>query len=404
MRVLLFDPDYGGHHLVYPSKMIPRLEALDDDIEVTFLTARRHEVHDEFFDPEQIDFLFDPDSDILEELSEDRSAANERIYRRLREYLATNNYDVVHLLHVDDVFSIVRRHLADADASVVGLINGMFFGQDWKSKYAYSMMRLPPGGRAGELIARLLPFPNTELYRCLYERSFDYLMVNTELAKEYVEGLDPLEPRTEVSVVPTASEIWHDEGNRERARATVELPTDEMILLFFGELRTNKGIKFLLSALQSYDGPPFTMVFAGKPVDVESNDIAVRSDAVSIVRRLGFVPEERVTSYFLAADGVVVPHRPSFGKQRTSGVFQRATAAGRPVIASDFGVFTYRTKEYDLGLTFDPKSQTALLDAITTFVERNGKVHDQEAVEEFARSQSFDKLAESSLDIYKKTI
>ncbi|PSQ56012.1 MAG: hypothetical protein BRD23_09810, partial [Halobacteriales archaeon SW_9_67_25] len=151
------------------------------------------------------------------------------------------------------------------------------------------------------------------------------------------------------------------------ARERLALPQEDTILLFFGALRQDKGIGVLLRALREYTGPPFTQLIAGPPSGVEVAEIeaAARHSPVRIVSRLEYIDEQE--AYYRAADAVVMPYTPKFGKENMSMIFQEACGALRPLIVSDFGVHGRLTEEWDLGLTFRCYSAERLADALSAF-------------------------------------
>jgi glycosyltransferase involved in cell wall biosynthesis len=207
-----------------------------------------------------------------------------------------------------------------------------------------------------------------------------------------------------ITDIPDPLEPWDGSPAAKRdARERLDLPAEGTVLLLFGQLVEEKGIDALLRALERYDGPAFTMVIAGSPVAVTPEEIeeTARRSAVDVRPRLEFVPEADVEAYFVAADGVVLPYERSFGAARTSGVFQKACAAGRPILASDFGVFGRRVREWDLGVLCEPGSPERIAGALGTLVERGEAVYDAERMDEYACSQTFERLAELAHEAYR---
>jgi glycosyltransferase involved in cell wall biosynthesis len=174
------------------------------------------------------------------------------------------------------------------------------------------------------------------------------------------------------------------------------------MILFFGEIRREKGPEVLRDAVTVYDGPPFTLVIAGKPTEVPDNFFEdLDTTTVDIVSRLEFVPETKVGKYFVAADAVVLPYRPVFGEERTSAVLQQATAAGRPVVVSDFGVLGQRVSEHNLGVVFDPNSPAALANALKRVVTSDKPLFDPDRTRRYAESCSYETLVDQFVDIYQ---
>ncbi|MFB6188466.1 MAG: glycosyltransferase family 4 protein, partial [Halapricum sp.] len=328
------------------------------------------------------------------------------------EYIESGSYDLVHVLEIDRIHADALSHLADADTPpIVGSINGRFFKPDPPTLPCRRPLTSLLEGRFRGPFTRYTPRVLREspewnhwyLEQCLQADVFEHLLVHSTAAKRSVVDACPTASTDRVSVVPDPVEAWAaDSPDPTEARRDLDIPEDEPTLLFFGQLREEKGVDLLLEAFEGYDGPPCTVVFAGTPVAVTAEEIAAvdRTTTATLVPRLEFIPQDDVETYFRAADGVVLPYRRSFGDERASGVFQKACAAGRPVIASDFGTFRERVRTWDLGLRCDPGSSESLRTAIETFLDRDGDVYDPASMATYANSQTYETLSIAVSDVY----
>ncbi|MEM7537888.1 MAG: glycosyltransferase [Chloroflexota bacterium] len=102
---------------------------------------------------------------------------------------------------------------------------------------------------------------------------------------------------------------------RAEARATLDIPDDVYVLLFFGIVRQYKGLKDLLHALshlRDMQGvQPFCLLIAGEFWDEKQPYLDIiethtLGDLVVIDDR--YIPKERVALYFSAADLLVAPY------------------------------------------------------------------------------------------------
>jgi glycosyltransferase involved in cell wall biosynthesis len=199
---------------------------------------------------------------------------------------------------------------------------------------------------------------------------------------------------------------WYDElPDQESARRSLDLPLETPILLYFGDMRAEKGVDLLLDALESYQGPEFRMVVAGSPTDVDEGELDyVRNPAVNLDARTQFVPEASIPQYFSVADGAVLPYRRSFGELRPSGVFQKACASHLPVVGPDFGFFQRRIEAHDLGLTFAAGDATSLARTLETAVTDMITGVDEDAFERYVTDHSFHRLAEEAEAVYRAVL
>lgn len=445
MRVGLFDLHTGGHHVERGNKLLRELNRRGEDVTVDFVVPERTSQHDPF-PRERIVSLpgFSPDSIEPETPSYRRKAV-----RAALDFFAGSEYDVVHLIEIDDILEPVYQYAPSRPAlpPLLGRLDGGRFFRNTRRYRATTALAQHSIGSVGyrRLHRRFFgdEAKSDEVKRRLYELAepairraptevdvdrdafdqlvyslikpavlqnsldrgvYDHVFVQTDSARTYLRSLSPAYAARSVSVVPDPVDNWLDElPGKTDARERLGIDPVGPVLLTFGELRREKGIDVLLDALERYEGPAFTMVVVGKPVDVSGSQIRAAKTRIDVPIHevLEFVPEEDVPLYFAAADGVVVPYRPSFGKQRTSGPFQKACATARPVLAPEFGMFEKRVAEWDLGLTFEPNSPTDLARTLRTLVADPNGAHDSASAKRYARSQSYESLADDVLAMYQ---
>ncbi|NLV08366.1 glycosyltransferase [Halomicrobium mukohataei] len=409
MHVLLFDQHAGGHHAEYASKLLDRLKVQSTDLEVEFLTTKPSPEHEQYFE-----------NDISCLSTTDETLSRAEIVDLLDTYVEDHAYDIVHVLQIDDILlELATRFRPDSSVQVCGTLNGAYFHfwnrhflsyiNDGAAEVAarvdggrFVQALTPVVGTFPELGPKLCP-PAVALAASL-NKPLDHLFVHAETAMEYVDRVSDGTPTT---VIPDPLEVWEaDDVDRARLRSELDIPTDGLMFLFFGETRYEKGPDVLLEAVKQYHGPPCTIVFAGPPDHVTAGDLerAEVPSNVNLHERLEFVPEADVRSYFLAADAVVLPYRREFGVYRTSGVFQKACAAGRPLIVSDFGELKRRVREYDLGTTFPLGDADALAGTLGQTSNYGYSSYNPRSASDYADSQSYTQAAVRTLDIYRKLV
>jgi len=408
-QVLLFNPHRGGHHLECASRLQSYIHDIDSTISIDFLAPEPDEEYDEYFDAEEISYLFDAGYDSVEKLSAEPAKTRKELVARTIEHAEREEYDFVHFLQLDDLVREVHRYVSDRQPSVeiVGLIVGSYFAAGPVVNRVISRLLR---SRMGDTIAPLLPeminhvgrYRNDQyMYRAMRDGSLARVFVFSELARTYLAELNADYAAEQTVVVPDPTELYFTmDISQEAARDHLGLPADDLILLFFGQMRTEKGIETLFEAIRRYDGPSFRVVIAGSPTDVSDRDIETlrrqQVPDVSVVPE--YVPDEELPFYFLAADGVVCPYKRSFGSYRTSNVFQKAAGAARPIIASNFGIFADRIQQWDLGQTFEPESPSALVESFREFVAADGSIGDRERIEQYARSQTYRQWGEQTVE------
>ena len=153
-------------------------------------------------------------------------------------------------------------------------------------------------------------------------------------------------------------DTWHGAFNILQlvARKELNLPGKKYIFLNYGIGDRRKGLHLVIEALLRIKKP--TNVFllcAGALGDNqqinEKLHLLVKQGKALLLNR--YITDHEEQLCFAACDAVLLPYIGHFG---SSGVLSRATAAGKPILASDSGLVGTRVKEHNLGLLFQTDS------------------------------------------------
>lgn len=139
-------------------------------------------------------------------------------------------------------------------------------------------------------------------------------------------------PRDRTVVIPHSSYhgVYGRRLERSAARAALGV-TAPAGVLFFGHLRPYKGLRHLFDALRAARGAGTDagLLLAGKPSgDVAGRVTALADDGVPVVSALRFIDDDEVTTWFSAADVVVLPYE----RILNSGTMHLASTYGVPVV------------------------------------------------------------------------
>lgn len=162
------------------------------------------------------------------------------------------------------------------------------------------------------------------------------LIVHCEAARAEVAAAYRA-PRDRIDVVPHGHYIdaYPPPTERSEARRRVGLAEDDLVFLYFGQIRDYKGIPELLRTLELDDTGTATLVVAGEAKNPQA-ERALRERAAENPRlrfEVGTVPDDRLAALIDACDAVVLPYRRSL----TSGSAMLAGSRGRAVIAPRIG-------------------------------------------------------------------
>lgn len=184
----------------------------------------------------------------------------------------------------------------------------------------------------------------------------------------------------------------------EVARRRLGYLPDHRVIAFVGWVRPYKGVAELIDAFARLDDPRARLVVAGKALDeeyaVRLGEAAARDPRVRL--DLGFVPDEELQVYLMAADVVATPFLEIF----TSGSVLLAMSFGRAVIAPRRGCVSESLDEKG-GLLYDASDPQGLLEALVRAMETDlaamGR-HNRSRLPEF----DWDKVADATLRAYQE--
>ena len=157
--------------------------------------------------------------------------------------------------------------------------------------------------------------------------------------------------------------------SRQDARAHLNLPLNEKIILFFGFIRKYKGLDLLLEAMadERIKNAGIKLLVAGEFYDDEKK-YREQIDSLSIkdqlILKTDFIPDSEVKYYLCSADVVVQPYR----NATQSGVSPLAYHFEKPMIVTNVGGLPALVPHEKAGLVTEPNPK-AIADAIIQFYQ-----------------------------------
>ncbi|MEO0438600.1 MAG: glycosyltransferase family 4 protein [Pseudomonadota bacterium] len=170
-------------------------------------------------------------------------------------------------------------------------------------------------------------------------------------------------------VIPHGDYTFFAEGetmpDRLAARTHLGLSDQKLAVLFFGFLREYKGLDLLLDAWPSVQPKVANaqLIVAGDPTRLSKQRrllLEGQAKRLGAITRFEYVPFKDVSTYFAAADLVVLPYR----HISQSGVLYLALASGVPVIATRIGAWREMLKDGENALLVEPENVAALAKSI----------------------------------------
>jgi len=213
-------------------------------------------------------------------------------------------------------------------------------------KMGLSMPGLATAKRVGvRLVWTVHNLTHHENPRPLLDRSFtafvirraDAIIAHCATARRHVIEKFGLEDESKLHVIPHGHYVgsYANEIGRTEARKRLGIPGDDLVLLFFGQIRPYKGVLELVDAFTALNRRDVRLMIVGKPLTEESIMLLERriDGHAQITFRPGFVPDDEVQVYMNACDAVVLPYHDIL----TSGAAVLAMSFGRACVAPRLG-------------------------------------------------------------------
>jgi D-inositol-3-phosphate glycosyltransferase len=209
---------------------------------------------------------------------------------------------------------------------------------------------------------------------CQYSLS-DHIFVHTrEMKAQLVE--DFRVSSSKVTIIPYGinNAIPETPINCTEARRRLGLASSDKVILFFGAIKSYKGLEYLLAAFHRIvaEDKDYCLLIAGEPKKDHNRYFSAILDAISAephadrVRfRFEFIPDSDTELYFKAADVTVLPYVGIF----QSGILFLAYSFGLPVIATDVGSFHEDIVNGQTGYICRPRDAADLAETLLRYFE-----------------------------------
>lgn len=175
------------------------------------------------------------------------------------------------------------------------------------------------------------------IYYYLLGISADHIIVfEDELKNRLVRYINPL--KIHVLNLPTAKKYIISPII---AKRRLKLPPNKFIMMVFGFINGYKGIDWIIDAFSSFRNPQIRLLIVGgkNPYLKEQpsyqrfyNSIITKAKKNPGIIQRGFVPDDKVSLYYSAADLVIMPYEVFMS---ASGPFSLALSHNKPVILSE---------------------------------------------------------------------
>lgn len=192
-------------------------------------------------------------------------------------------------------------------------------------------------------------------------------------------------------------------ASKAEARGRLGLSVERKVILFFGRIDERKGARMLVSQLHLLvnELPDIQVIMVGRsayaPGVLES--IAAENGVGGYLKIFdGWVGDDEVATYFVAADAVILPYK----EGSTSGVIKIALATGTPVIATRVGELPEIIEETGCGVLIDMPFSKADTEAIRKLLSQEGGARCRRDMAMWRQKFSWEEIAKKTLSFYKE--
>ncbi len=224
-----------------------------------------------------------------------------------------------------------------------------------------------------------------------YLKQNDGFVVLNEKSKD---DLLKLKPDAKYIVLPHP--LYDHYGNKiekTEARKKLGIPPDKKVMLFFGLIRSYKGVDLILEVLAELD-ESYYLIIAGEvygSFDKYKEIIKKNLLENRVLLQTKFIPESEIALYFSAADVCVLPYRS--GTQ--SGIEGVSYHFGLPVIVTDVGGLKETVEKYNTGLIVSRPETGLVKEAVIKYFDVESSLRStlETNIAEYKKQYSWDKFS-----------
>lgn len=184
-------------------------------------------------------------------------------------------------------------------------------------------------------------------------------------------------------------------------RQELGLDPARKVLLLFGVIDQRKGIYQVLEALQQLTAAQqakLTLLLVGRLAEADRATVLAsiaalqQNSSLQIIIQDRFVHDKEIQRYFAVADIILALYQRHVG---SSGILLQAAAAGKPVLASNYGLMGELVRQHQLGAVIDSTNSAQIAEAMRKFLKGDPiQSFDCESATQFAQTNSVQRFTE----------
>lgn len=227
------------------------------------------------------------------------------------------------------------------------------------------------------------------------------IIVHSPFAKNKVINIYKVR-KSLIMIIPHGNYIncYENVISKVLARKQLQLRTENIVFLCFGQIRPYKGISELITTFKKLKYKQAKLLIIGKPYNSEiAKEILERCNIDESIKCVfKFIPDNEVQIYMNAADVAILPYKDIL----TSGAIILAISFGKPIIAPAIGCIP-DILDSEGSILYDPSEKEGLLKAMKQVSNVDLKKMGEHNFE-LASNLQWDEIAKRTYDIYKKCL
>ncbi len=302
--------------------------------------------------------------------TDDVSSYEDIPYLPLFESYSVIRNPIGKILSYKKSFQRVLKYCTDNRVDILHVQWYIFSPMDW----IYHQKLRKAGIKVVTTIHDLLPF-NKKFYDFHYHKKI-YAHSDLVISQARMNEAELVEKynveKKKIVYIPHGHYMeYADKATKEESIKYLNLPNDRPIILFFGQIKTVKGVGILITAMKDVvkKYPNALCVIAGKVWHDDFSEYQTLIDQYrledNIRKDIRFIPDDEIKYYFNAADIVALPYLQIY----QSGVVLLAYAYEKPVVATTEGEFLTVVKDKETGLLVPASDAEKLADAIIWYLD-----------------------------------
>lgn len=353
MRVLIFEPDHTGHHLHWVRLLVDGLRPLGVEIVVSLggqaFGSPEYKTHLAQFENE---IRFDSMPPLMPDKPWRLMRWNTRCFADTMKRVAPDHVLIPYGDGLAQGIGIARIFGHDLLADAIGEVLLM------RGAYAYPISRLSQS-IAQRASLEAIGMGSWSVVHYLDPIPFEYVQRRGgDLARRGRLMPDPVEPAPRVSTA--------------QARAALGIPTDGRYIGCVGLIDGRKGADTLIKAFAEADlAPNDRLLLCGKHSDpvreMLSGAYKPLRDAGRVISFDQYVSQEQLLNAVSALDIMCTPYPRHIG---SASILNRAAAAGKFVLGSNWGLIGLTISRFGLGLACDCTNVGELSAAVAVAMDR----------------------------------